>query len=265
MKYFRTVVTVMLLMTIDGSQAQIFDKINEAASQNEEKNTKNKTRNKAANRNADYKGMGFGKNRIDISKVPDNYEFTWKYALKVTTDKGKEVVMDYFLQPNSDYVGASTHQSGSDMFMVMDHKNKIMVTAFGNGTEKMAMASKMPDNEKSAVELDPKYTKFTYKALPNKVILGYNCKGVEASNASYIMTFYYTTDAKISFANVFKMQNAKSKAPDFFKDYFKPGEKPLMLQMETKDLKNGGALTVMECIALNKESRSFKKADYKFM
>ena len=38
-----------------------------------------------------------------------------------------------------------------------------------------------------------------------------------------------------------------------------------MLQMESKDLENGGKVTVMECIALDKEVKSFKKADYKFM
>ena len=265
MKHLKTIVTLLLVMMVGSSQAQIFDKIKEAASQSAEKKTRSKTGDKAANRNAAYKGMGFGKNKLDVSQVPDSYDFSWKYTMKVTTDKAKEVVMDYFLQPNAGYVGASTNQSGSDMFMIMDNENKITVTAFGKGAEKTAMASKMPEYEKSAEELDPKYTKFTYKALPDKVILGYNCKGVEASNASYIMKFYYTTDAKVSFANVFNVQNSKNKLPDFFKNYFKPNEKPLMLQMESKDLENGGKVTVMECIALNKETKSFKKADYKFM
>ncbi|KGO89701.1 DUF4412 domain-containing protein [Flavobacterium suncheonense] len=265
MKGLKTVWMITLLLMFSGSHAQIFDKIKEAASQTAAKKTKSKTGDKAANRNDSYKGMGFGKNKVDVSQVSDVYDFTWKYAMKVTADKGKDVVVDYFLQPNAEYVGTSANQSGSDMFMVMDNKNKIMVTAFGSGAEKMALASKMPEYEKSADELDPKYTKFTYKALPNKVILGYNCKGVEASNASYIMKFYYTTDAKVSFANVFNVQHSKSKMPDFFKNYFKPNEKPLLLLMESKDLENGGKTTVMECIALDKETKSFKKAEYKFM
>jgi len=274
MKKNNLFIIVLCLMISLGTQAQILKKIQKSVEQKVERKIVDKTSDKAEEKTSktmdkvltpESMTMGYGKHKLDVSQVPDSYDFSWKYTMKVTTDKAKEVVMDYFLQPNAGYVGASTNQSGSDMFMIMDNKNKITVTAFGKGAEKTAMASKMPEYEKSAEELDPKYTKFTYKALPNKVILGYNCKGVEASNASYIMKFYYATDAKVSFANVFNVQNSKNKLPDFFKNYFKPNEKPLMLQMESKDLENGGKVTVMECIALDKEVKSFKKADYKFM
>ncbi len=61
MKNLKTIITLLLVMMVGSSQAQIFDKIKEAASQSAEKKTKSKTSDKAANRNADYKGMGYGK------------------------------------------------------------------------------------------------------------------------------------------------------------------------------------------------------------
>ena len=53
--------------------------------------------------------------------------------------------------------------------------------------------------------------------------------------------------------------------PDAFSNYFKPGEKPLMMDMTMKDLKNKGKITKMKCISLEKNAYTFNKADYKFM
>lgn len=206
--------------------------------------------------------MNFGKNKVDVSSIPDKYSFSWKYTMQITTDKNKDFETDYFLQPNSGYYGASVNpdKKKSQMFMIMDAKKKIMITTFGDESKKMAMASNMPDYAKIA---EAKGGKLTYKAVPGKEILGYQCKGMQASNEEMTVIFYYTTQAKVSFAEMF--QSGKSGGmPDVFKGFFKPNEKPLTLEVIYNDLKKDKT-TTMKCIALEPNSFTFNKSDYKFM
>lgn len=205
--------------------------------------------------------MSFGKNKVNPSEIPNSYKFSWKYIMQINTDKGKTMDIDYFLEPNASYYGANMSKaSGSDMMMIMDSKNKISITTFGKENKKMAMASKMPDYSKIA---DENTKKLTYKTVAGKEILGYKCKGMQAINEEMIITFYYTNEAKVSFADMFKSQKGNS-FPDVFKSFFKPNEKPLMLEVDYKDLKKNKS-TIMKCIALEKQALTFNKSDYKFM
>lgn len=215
---------------------------------------------KADQKKAMQDAMNFGKNKVDASTIPAKYSFSWKYSMEMKTDAGKSIVFDYFLEPNTSYYGANMKQSGSDMFMIMDSGKKIMVTSFGKGAKKMAMASKMQDYAAT----NSKEDKFTYKSIPNKVILGFNCKGVQATNSKSTMIFYYTNDAKVSFSEMFKSQQNQG-SPNAFKNFFKPGEKPLMMSMDYKDLKDKTKSMTMKCISLKKEAYTFNKSDYQFM
>lgn len=142
----------------------------------------------------------------------------------------------------------------------MDAKRKIMITTFGGEGKKMAMASNMPDFAEVA---EVKGGKLTYKSVPGKEILGYLCKGMQATNSEMVVTFYYTTQAKVSFAEMF--QSGKSGGmPDVFKGFFKPNEKPLTLEVIYNDLKKNKT-TTMKCIALEPNIFTFNKSDYKFM
>lgn len=204
--------------------------------------------------------MNFGKNKVDISKIPDQYLFSWKYTMQISTEKGKSFETDYFLEPDAQYYGSSVKdKKQSQMFMVMDAKRKIMISTFGEEGKKMAMANNLPDYSKIASESD---AKFNYKSVAGKEILGYSCKGMEASNDRMTITFYYTNDAKISFLGMFQI--TKNNMPDALKGYFKPNEKPLSLEVIYFD-KEKNKTTVMKCIALEKQSMTFNKSDYKFM
>lgn len=206
--------------------------------------------------------MNFGKNKVDVTKIPEKYAFSWKYTMQITSDKGKEIIFDYFLEPNVAYYGANMNKAGaSPMFMIIDTKNKVNITTFGKEGKKMAMANKIQDY--SEIEND-KAKKMKYKAVPSKKILGFNCKGMQASNEEMEIIFYYTTEAKVSFATIFKSKQ-NGGLPDVFKDLLKPNEKPLLMEMNYKDLKNKSKTTTMKCISLNKESYTFNKSDYKFM
>jgi hypothetical protein len=274
MKKIRFVVVVLgMLLSFVSSQAQIWKQVQKAA----EQRALNKASQKAdvemdkaldqvlnQNVNTADANFGFGKNKADPSVVPDSYIFSWKYVMEIKSDEGKAMNADYFLEPNASYFGFNVGQGeGQSIFMIMDMGNKITVTGFGSGKEKMASASKIPDYSEMDQKENEK-SKFTYKVLPNKTFLGYNCKGIQATNDEYDIVFYYTNETKVSFSDMFKNQK-NSKMPDVLAGYIKPGEKTLMMDMSMKDLKNKGKVTTMKCISLEKKDFVFNKADYQFM
>jgi hypothetical protein len=214
----------------------------------------------AAQKKAMQNAMNPSKNKVDASTIPVKYPFSWKYSMEMKTSAGKTMVFDYLLEPNANYYGANMKQSGSDMFMIMDSGKKLMVTSFGKGAKKMALASKIPDYSAA----NSKESKFTYKTVPNKVILGLNCKGVLATNSTTTMLIYYTNEAKVSFSEIFKSQQNQGNS-NAFKDFFKPNEKPLMMSMDYKDLKDKTKSMTMKCISLKNEVFTFNKSDYQFM
>lgn len=267
-KIQRVFCSLLVLFFINGTQAQILKKIKRAVVDKVERKAVEKVSDKAAEEvtkpldktlNPETMAMDYGKNKVDPSLIPDSYTFSWKYSMEIQSDKGKAMIAEYFLEPKADYFGFNVNSN--DMFMIMDHKNKIMISTF-NQNEKMASASKMADYSELAKK-ETENTKFTYKTLPGKTILGYKCKGIEATNNEYVMVFYYTTDAKVSFANMFKSQQ-NQQMPNAFKDYFKKGENPLTMSMEMKNVKNG-QVTTMKCVGLEKNARTFTKSEYKFM
>ncbi|MCL9804870.1 DUF4412 domain-containing protein [Flavobacterium amniphilum] len=213
-----------------------------------------------AQKKAMVEAMKTRQNKVDPSTIPAKYAFTWKYNMEMTAQSGKTINFQYFLQPNATYYGAKMNQRGSDMLMVMDTKNKTMVTGFNQKGKKMAMVSKIPDYK----DQKTKQEKYTFKKLPNKVILGYNCKGIQATSTSSSMVFYYTTEAKVSFAELFKSQQNQG-IPNVFNEVFKAGEKPLLLSMDYTHLKDKSKSVKMQCTALNKEAFTFNKSDYQFM
>ena len=90
----------------------------------------------AAQKKAMQDAMNYGKNKIDVSKIPDKYNFSWKYSMEMKTSTGKTMKVDYLLEPNSSYYGANMDRAGSEMFMIMDMKNKLTVSTFGKGAKK---------------------------------------------------------------------------------------------------------------------------------
>ena len=240
-------------------QKKVQDKIEQKASDKAEEGTES-SMEKALDANA--MSIAHGKNKVDPSLVPDSYSFSWKYSLEIQSENEKAMIMDYFLEPNAEYFGFKMGESG-EMFMVIDSRNKLMITAFEQEKEKVAMASKMPDySEMTSKENES--DGFSYRSLPNKIIMGYNCKGIEATSADFGMVFYYTNEAKVSFSDMFRSQQ-KQKTPNVLKRYFKTGDRPLMMTMSMKDLKDKGKITTMKCVVLEKNSREFLKSDYKFM
>ena len=265
-KIIRLFSVVVLLFFVATAEAQILRKLtkkiqDKAISKAVEADTDSAER-KDEVLGFDKMAMAYGKNRVDAALVPSSYPFSWEYSLEMQTENEKPMIIDYYLEPNVEYFGFKMRTT-EDMFLIIDSKNKFMITTFNQKKGKMAMASRMPDYTEIA-DKGNEIEKFSYKTLPNKVIMGFNCKGIQATSADLEMVFYYTNEAKVSFSDMFKAQQKKS-TPNALKNYFKPSDNPLMMTMTMKDLKNKGAVTTMKCISLVKKTSEFKKSDYTFM
>ncbi|TXD83662.1 DUF4412 domain-containing protein [Subsaximicrobium wynnwilliamsii] len=267
-KHLLTAIIVFFLM-FQSAEAQFLKKLKKRVEQKVENAVIEKTANKAAEKatksmdkafDINPFGGGAGKEKADPSLVANSYDFTWKYSLKMSTKDG-EIVFDYFLNPGASYFGF-TSATMDNMFTVMDNDHNIMVMFMASEGNSTGMVTQMPD-VLDLEEADAESAKFTFETLPEKTINGYRCKGVKATSEDYEMLMYFTNETKVSFDDIFK--NSKTKIPVELKDYFDPDDKVLMISMDMKDLKNEKQSAKMECVGLEKVSKTVNKSDYKFM
>ncbi|WP_235982431.1 DUF4412 domain-containing protein [Gelidibacter maritimus] len=266
LNYRMLLVCLFSLCFIPTSKAQFLKRLKKRVEQKVENAVIEKTANKAAEKASqsmdkmfEINPFGAGGEKADPSLIANNYDFTWKYSLKMSTAEG-EVIFDYYLKPDAPYFGFTSAMM-DNMFTVMDNEHNIMAVFMDSEGNNIGMAHKMPDLDME--EVNQETEQFTFETLPNKTINGYDCKGVKAINEEYEMIMYFTTEAEVSFDDIYK--NTKTKVPDALKDYFNPDDKVLMIHMDMKNLKNKKENATMECIGLEEVKRSIKKSDYKFM
>lgn len=264
---------VFLLFINYNSKAQFLKKLKQRVEQKVENAIVEKTSDKAAEKASnsldkvfDINPFGNGGSKVDASEIPESYNFSWKYSMKMTTKDG-DITFDYFLQPGQPYFGFEMptmegKKAMSNMFMVMDNNKKVTIMYMQSDKNSMMMVNGMPD-DLDLEETADKSASFTYETLPNKKIMGYNCKGVKATNQEHEITMYFTTDAPVSFNDIYK--NKKSNIPEGLKKYFKENEQSLMLEMKMVDKKKSKMNATMECVGLEKVQKSINKSDYKTM
>ena len=137
-----------------------------------------------------------GKGKHDNSKLPDTYQFQWEFKTIIKTSNNKEMNMDYLINPDSDYFGMQMsgreYQQMDFMCIVVDPKIETSTTFMSSKGQKMAMLGKSLPKEGTKKGKDPK---MSFKEIGTKEVLGYECDGIEAENADYIGTMYFTLDA----------------------------------------------------------------------
>lgn len=197
--------------------------------------------------NPDFsKMMNPGGKIVDMSKLPDSYKFNYRYALKMTTAEGG-IDIDYYLNKTEPYMGVKMNM-GMEMSMVFDEGNKVMFT-YVNG---MATATEMDLNSEVEEEDMNMYTNYTFKELPNREFLSYDCIGREMENDDYKFTIYIAPDMEAGFGTMFKSDHAN--IPPAMQKFSRDYENGLMMYMEMVDKKNKNkkkknASATMECIA----------------
>ncbi|WP_188438789.1 DUF4412 domain-containing protein [Planktosalinus lacus] len=194
--------------------------------------------------------------------MPSSYEFEYQYQMTMTTSQGK-MNLDYFLKPGASYLGLKMNQ-GVDMFMVMDGDSNTNYMFMNSGGTKIATATSLNGND--IINSANDENDYTITDLPPKKILGYNCLGKQMENDEYLIKMYYTTEADVSFNDVFKSSN--DQIPDAMKAHFNSDEGALMMYMDMVDKKNKGkrnASSTMECTLLKSTDFTFKTSGYQVM
>ncbi|MDD2476190.1 MAG: hypothetical protein PHI32_09785 [Dysgonamonadaceae bacterium] len=243
---------------ISHSNAQFFKKLTERALEKTQEVVINKATDKVAEKAADKTGDAMDKllnpdfgslmspsgKKVDMSKLPASYNFDYRYALKMST-QGEEIDFDYFLSKTEPYMGVKMNK-GMEMSIVFDQGNKTIFT-YVNG---MAIATEMDlSNAVDEKDIDM-YNDYTFKELPNREFLGYNCVGREMENDEYKFIVYIAPDMEAGFGNMFKSEHAN--IPPSMQKFSQEYENGLMMYMQMVDKKNNkkkNTTATMECIA----------------
>jgi len=217
----------------------------------------NKSLNKMWETDLKNSPIPMGANRVDVSEVPNSYDFEWEYQLNMVTEEGN-VDMTYLLKEDAPYFGMRVPQA-EGMFMVLDMDKKLSVMYFSSGENNFISASKI-DNYTNPKEENDQFKDAELKKIDSKNILGYECQGYETETEEYKFTFYVTRDAPISFANMYS--DEKSNIPKGWNaDWLEDGD-ALMMEMHMQDKKNGNRNAKMYCTGLDKKSFSINKKNY---
>jgi len=257
-----------LLFCISTTEAQFLKKLKEKVEKKVEhavtENISNKAAreaNKSLNKMWDTKlknsPIPMGANRVDISEVPQSYDFNWEYQLNMETKDG-DIDMTYLLKEDAPYFGMRMPQA-EGMFMILDMNNKLSIMYFSSGENNFITASKIDDLSNTEEDSNP-YQDAELKKIGTKDILGYECQGYEAETEEYIITFYVTQEAPISFANMYS--DEKSNIPKGWNADWLEDEDALMMEMQMIDKNNENRNANMRCTGLEKKSFSINKEDY---
>lgn len=257
-----------LLFCISTTQAQFFKKLKEKVERkvehvvtenisNKAANEANKSLNKMWETNLKNSPIPMGANRVDISEVPQSYNFGWEYQLSMETNK-ENLDMVYLLEEDAPYFGMRVPRA-EGMFMVLDMDRKLSVMYFTSGKNNFISASKIEDLVDFEEEENP-YKDTEITKIGTKNILGYDCQGYETETEEHKITFYVTNDAPISFANMYS--DDKSNIPKGWNTDWLEDSDALMMEMQMTDKKNPKDSVSMRCTSLEKKSFSINKENY---
>ncbi|RDK86965.1 DUF4412 domain-containing protein [Marinirhabdus gelatinilytica] len=230
MKFLKTLCTILFISSVSvNANAQFFKKLKKKAENAVERTVLNKTdrevsketdktidgvikgdKKKEKEEPTDEEKEAAEKNAMNIfggslEGIPDSYEFQYIMDMKLTTHKDK-MDMRYFIQPDASYFGNAIVDKRANSIIVYDMENQAMITFMDNGSQKMAMKTRMPFDEAAQKEMaknDTNQEDVNITPLPSKTILGYHCKGYQIEQEDGVSKFYITNEAPVSFVGVF--------------------------------------------------------------
>lgn len=197
--------------------------------------------------------------------LPSSYEFDYIYKLKMTHKKDI-INLDYYLKSGSKYFGfnsAEMAKGSSDvkMFMVMDNELNITAVFMEMMGKKMVQKTKLKASDFGA-STDKEYSKYEFKQIDSKTILGYECEGFVTENDEMKITYYMTNAVPVSFNQVWGANTKnlpKGFDPGLMEKYAENG---LMLEMIFVDKKKAKNNMTMECVSIEKTDFSIDTSQY---
>lgn len=268
-KIVQCILVMMCLLMAMPTQAQFLNKLKKKVSDAVENKVIDKTADKAAS--TTDKGME-GVLNPDLgvkktSKSPkSSYKFSYKYVMDIEAND-HNMQMEYFLHPGSNYVGMAMNQSGTDVFLVMDHKKEAVFTFMESSGMKIVMGVDM-DVDQTNDWVNNEYEKSDYRItdLPSKTILGYACQGKRLENNEYVTDIYFTKEVKGNMMDFFgdNPSGKKFEGSSVLAKHLKDFENSMMLQMESTE-KKGNDKMRMTAVKIDKVNREFTTDGYRSM
>ena len=272
MKFISIMVLAFLLIG-SSANAQFLKKLKKKIEQKVENTATDNISDKAAKEtdktlNEMWEGtadgnMKFGMNQADYSEIPDSYDFSWEYNMKIETRDGS-TDLTYLFEEGADYLGTLIDQKGSKMIMVFDPSNNLSSMFMNNEDSKIVMASKITMNAEDVEELSD-YDKMEITEIGKKEILGYDCTGYRMENEEYIVTSYLTEDTNLKFSNMFQSKGNPKIPKTVDAEWFEKFSDGLMLEMEVIDKNKEKNNMKMYCTSLSKKNIQIKKSEYQSM
>ncbi|GLU43768.1 hypothetical protein [Allomuricauda sp. NBRC 101325] len=211
-------------------------------------------------------------NDLDPTELPDSYDFNWLFKTIVKDSKGNTTQMDFlFMDDDAKYYGLEMSneqlKDQGKMFVVTDRGMKVstmfMMKKAGMESQNMAQMVAIPDDVLDT-EYSPEGGDYTFTELPPKVILNFNCKGVQMENDEYLMTLFYATDAPVSFFKVFG-DDKKSIPKGFDPRWLDKMKDGLVMEMVCTNKKKDKFSFTMTAQSLDQKEFSIHPAEFQFM
>lgn len=201
-------------------------------------------------------GLPPGYEKVPFEDIPDFYEFEWYYVLQMETKEGF-LTANYLLKKDASSFGFKYPHN--EHYMVVEPSNNLNILYVNSGGNKKLLAYRLTD-ENTTARLTAIPEAYQFKKIGKESILGYECTGYQAENAEKVITIFITTEANISFNDIYKTKIASLPAG------FDPGSlqdgKGLMMKMIIEGKKNAKGNATMTCTVLEKKPFSLYKRDY---
>ena len=215
------------------------------------------------------KSMQAGMMNSDVGteELPETYDFDWKYHLKMTHVNQKKDEMDlvFLLKKNASYQGVTLenaqHGSINEATMVFDMNINSLVMFVHTDQTKVLQIHSM-QSPKTSGDME----KMEIRELPDKTIIGYNCKGLEVENSKNIIQVYHTSEAPIQMSNLFNLSGPmEMDIPDIDPRLVEQFSKGLIMELNYKDKKKPKNDILLTAQSIKQAKTSFSKNEYQNM
>lgn len=125
----------------------------------------------------------------------------------------------------------------------------------------MVSARRIDSESVDSGEFENPYEGMEVQKIGTKEILGYKCQGYQMENDEYILTYYITDEAEVSFHQMQQAQQAENFPKGFQTDWFEE-ENPMMMEMDMVNKKNPEANVVMRVSKIENKPVTIRTAEY---
>ena len=142
-----------------------------------------------------------------------------------------------------------------EMMSISDPENNLNLNLMQTGGQKVGQKSAL--NQENNEDLGT----FEVEDLPDKSILGYNCKGKRLESEKVIMEIYYTSELGFGFN---AMDTNPDQIPESLKDEFNFEDDYFMMSMKMTIKSENIIAAEMECKNIEKVDVTYKPSEYRF-